>query len=116
MHGTADRRKAEDHADRTGAACLYALDGAAALRQHDDERLPEVYLEPLSSPTETTLIGSLAAIAFALPVLRNALPGSPPLGVEADMWVFLWAELAARACALGVQMGESRSPSLAPLS
>jgi Domain of unknown function (DUF4436) len=27
-------------------------------------------------------------------VLRNALPGSPPLGVAADMWVFLWAELA----------------------
>jgi Domain of unknown function (DUF4436) len=46
-------------------------------------------------PAETTLIGSLAAITFALPVLRNALPGSPPLGVEADMWVFLWAELAA---------------------
>jgi hypothetical protein len=46
-------------------------------------------------PAETSLIGSLAAITFALPVLRNALPGSPPLGVEADMWVFLWAELAA---------------------
>lgn len=44
-------------------------------------------------PPETSLIGSLAAIAFALPVLRNALPGSPPLGVEADMWVFLWTEL-----------------------
>ena len=40
------------------------------------------------------MIGSLAAITFALPVLRNALPGSPPPGVEADMWVFLWAELA----------------------
>jgi hypothetical protein len=45
-------------------------------------------------PAETSLIGSLAAIAFALPVLRNSLPGSPPLGVAADMWVFLWAELA----------------------
>jgi hypothetical protein len=44
---------------------------------------------------EATLIGSIAAIAFALPVLRNALPGSPPLGVQADMWVFLWAEVAA---------------------
>jgi hypothetical protein len=44
---------------------------------------------------ETGLIGSMAAIAFALPVLRNALPGSPPLGVQADMLVFLWAELAA---------------------
>ncbi|HEY1864768.1 MAG TPA: DUF4436 family protein [Roseiarcus sp.] len=43
---------------------------------------------------EATLIGALAAIAFALPVLRNAMPGSPPLGVAADMWVFLWTELA----------------------
>src|SRR6185437_236235 len=42
-------------------------------------------------PPETGLIGSLAA--FALPVLRGILPGSPPLGVAADMWVFLWAEM-----------------------
>jgi hypothetical protein len=41
------------------------------------------------------LIGAIAAIAFALPVLRNALPGSPPLGVGVDMWVLLWTELAA---------------------
>jgi len=45
-------------------------------------------------PAETGLMGSLAALAFALPALRDALPGSPPLGVDADMWVFLWAELA----------------------
>jgi hypothetical protein len=44
---------------------------------------------------EATLIGALAAITFALPVLRNALPGSPPLGIQGDMWVFLWTELAA---------------------
>ena len=44
---------------------------------------------------EATLIGALAAITFALPVLRNALPGAPPLGVTADMWAFLWTELAA---------------------
>ncbi len=44
---------------------------------------------------EATLIGALAAIAFALPVLRNALPGSPPLGIQADMFVFLWTELVA---------------------
>jgi hypothetical protein len=44
---------------------------------------------------EATLVGALAAIVFALPVLCNALPGSPPLGVEADLWVFLWTELAA---------------------
>jgi hypothetical protein len=44
---------------------------------------------------EATLIGALAAICFPLPVLRNALPGLPPLGITADMWVFLWTELAA---------------------
>jgi hypothetical protein len=44
---------------------------------------------------EATLVGALAAVAFALPVLRNALPGAPPLGVRADMFVFLWAQLAA---------------------
>jgi hypothetical protein len=44
---------------------------------------------------EATLVGALVAIVFALPVLRNALPGSPPLGVEADLWVFLSTELAA---------------------
>jgi hypothetical protein len=42
---------------------------------------------------EMSQIGSLAAMAFALPVLRDALPGRPPLGVEADMWIFLWTEL-----------------------
>ena len=44
---------------------------------------------------EATLIGTIAAIAFAMPVLRNALPGAPPLGVRADVYVFLWSELAA---------------------
>ncbi len=44
---------------------------------------------------EATLVGASASIAFALPVLRNALPGTPPLGVRADMFVFLWTELAA---------------------
>jgi hypothetical protein len=31
---------------------------------------------------------------FALPTLRSALPGTPPLGVRADMLVFLWTEIA----------------------
>jgi hypothetical protein len=43
---------------------------------------------------ESTLIGALGAMVFALPVLRNALPGSPPLGVRADLLVFLWAVIA----------------------
>ncbi len=44
---------------------------------------------------EATLIGAMGAIIFALPALRNALPGGAPLGVWADEFVFLWAELAA---------------------
>jgi hypothetical protein len=43
---------------------------------------------------EVTLIGALGAIIFALPALRNALPGAPPLGVRADIFTFL-AELGA---------------------
>ena len=49
---------------------------------------------------EATLIGALAAITFSLPALRNAMPGSPPLGVSADMWVFLWTEVAVVAALL----------------
>jgi hypothetical protein len=63
-------------------------------------------------PPETGLIGSLAAFAFAfaLPVLRGVLPGSPPLGITADMWLFLWAEMGecAGARARGLQMGACR--------
>ncbi len=44
---------------------------------------------------EATLIGALGAIVFTLPALRNVLPGAPPLGVRADLLVFLWTELAA---------------------
>jgi len=44
---------------------------------------------------EVTLIGAIGAIVFALPALRNALPGAPPLGVLADILVFFWAELGA---------------------
>ncbi|MBV9250167.1 MAG: DUF4436 family protein [Acetobacteraceae bacterium] len=37
----------------------------------------------------------MAALVFALPALRNNIPGEPPLGVWGDIAVFLWAELAA---------------------
>jgi hypothetical protein len=43
---------------------------------------------------EATLAGLLSGMLFALPAMRYALPGSPPLGVRADLLVFLWAELA----------------------
>ncbi|MFL5287166.1 MAG: DUF4436 family protein [Rhodopila sp.] len=44
---------------------------------------------------EPTLISASGALVFALPALRNALPGGAPLGVCGDIFVFLWAELAA---------------------
>ncbi|MGK9170591.1 DUF4436 domain-containing protein [Inquilinus limosus] len=44
---------------------------------------------------EVTLAGALGAVIFALPALRSALPGEPPLGVRADIVIFFWAELGA---------------------
>ncbi|MGH8337354.1 MAG: DUF4436 family protein, partial [Gammaproteobacteria bacterium] len=43
---------------------------------------------------EVTLIGAVGAMVFALPALRNAMPGNPPVGVRGDVFVFFWAELA----------------------
>ena len=43
---------------------------------------------------EATLLGALCAMMFAVPVMRNTLPGNPPLGVAGDLVIFLWAELA----------------------
>lgn len=43
---------------------------------------------------EVTLVSALGAMLFALPAVRNILPGAPPLGVGADITVFLWAETA----------------------
>lgn len=43
---------------------------------------------------ESTLMGALGALVFALPVMRGIVPGAPPLGVWADLVIFLWAELA----------------------
>lgn len=45
-------------------------------------------------PAESTMTGALTAMVFTLPALRYTLPGSPPLGVRADLLVFFWAELA----------------------
>jgi hypothetical protein len=44
---------------------------------------------------EAAFAGALGAIIFALPALRAALPGSPPLGVRGDVLTFFWAELGA---------------------
>jgi hypothetical protein len=45
--------------------------------------------------TDVGLAGTLGAMIFALPALRNALPGAPPFGVRGDLLIFFWAELAA---------------------
>jgi Domain of unknown function (DUF4436) len=81
---------------RSGAFALFALCayGAMLVLGCCALAIGALTFTDVRSP-EATLIGALAAITFALPVLRNALPGSPPLGVTADMWVFLWTELAA---------------------
>jgi hypothetical protein len=81
---------------RSGAFALFALCAYAAMLALGCCALAIGILTFLDvRRAEATLIGALAAICFALPVLRNALPGSPPLGIQADMWVFLWTELAA---------------------
>lgn len=43
---------------------------------------------------EVTFVGALTGMVFALPILRNALPGEPPLGVRADIFVLLWTQIA----------------------
>jgi hypothetical protein len=60
---------------------------------------------------EITIVGALTAMVFALPILRNALPGAPPLGVFPDIVVFLWAEVAVTiALALFVAAWVRRGP------
>jgi uncharacterized membrane protein len=34
------------------------------------------------------------AMLFALPAVRNSLPDSPPLGIQSDFAIFMWAEFA----------------------
>jgi hypothetical protein len=42
---------------------------------------------------DLALVGTMVAIIFTLPALRNTLPGAPPLGVRGDVLVFFWAEI-----------------------
>jgi hypothetical protein len=81
---------------RSGAFALFALSAYGAMLVLGCCALAiDILTSTDVRRPEARLIGALAAITFALPVLRNALPGSPPLGVAADRWVFLWTELAA---------------------
>jgi hypothetical protein len=40
------------------------------------------------------MAGWLAALLFAMPALRNLLPGSPPIGSWIDILVFFWVQIA----------------------
>ncbi len=51
---------------------------------------------------EAALLGALCAMMFAVPVMRNTLPGAPPLGVAADLLIFLWAEVSV---VIGLMLG-----------
>jgi hypothetical protein len=43
---------------------------------------------------ESTIVGALVTMVFSIAILRSILPGSPPIGVTADLVIFLWAEVA----------------------
>jgi hypothetical protein len=38
--------------------------------------------------------GALAAMIFSIPALRGLMPGAPPFGVDADVLVLVWVQLA----------------------
>jgi len=68
-------------------------------------------------PMEAIMLAWTASIVFALPVLRNALPGAPPIGAAIDVFLFFWALLAAMAALvlatvtwLRVRAAELRDP------
>jgi hypothetical protein len=45
-------------------------------------------------PLQPPMTGALAAMIFAIPALRGIMPGAPPLGVDADILVLVWVQLA----------------------
>jgi len=51
---------------------------------------------------EFSLFGWLAGLLFALPAIRNTMPGSPGLGTIADDTVFFWGLLVLAVCFLTV--------------
>ena len=80
---------------RSGAVAMFAVSAYGAMVVLAACALSVAFLTfGTVRRAEASLIGALAAMTFALPTFRNALPGAPPLGVQADLWIFLWAELA----------------------
>lgn len=54
---------------------------------------------------EGPLLGWTASLLFALPLLRNYMPNSPPVGAAIDIFVYLWAIIAAALASLLVIVG-----------
>lgn len=49
---------------------------------------------------EVALLGWFGAVLFALPLLRNSLPGAPPIGAYVDVLVFCWVLIGAMSAML----------------
>lgn len=54
---------------------------------------------------EGPLLGWTAALLFALPLLRNYMPNSPPVGAAFDIYAYLWAIIAAALASVLVIIG-----------
>lgn len=54
---------------------------------------------------EGPLLGWTAALLFALPLLRNYMPNSPPVGAAIDVFAYLWAIIAAALASVLVIIG-----------
>lgn len=59
-------------------------------------------------PMEVALLGWLGSILFAMPLLRNSLPNSPPIGATIDILVFFWVLMAVLVSAVLVAITWSR--------
>ncbi len=59
---------------------------------------------------EVALLSWTAALLFALPLLRNYMPNSPPIGASIDVYVYLWVMVAAVAAAVLVILAWARRP------
>lgn len=67
-------------------------------------------------PMEVALLGWLGSILFSLPLLRNSLPGGPPIGANVDIFVFFWVLMAVLAAAVATAITWIRQRRLALLA
>ena len=67
-------------------------------------------------PMEVPLLAWLGSILFALPLLRNSLPGGPPIGANIDIFVFFWVLMAVLASAVTTAVTWIRQRRLALLA